>query len=171
MMKRANHQVFLKQNRKGKQQFGNNSLFRACKLFGVYKRGAGLLGVGLMLGLLLCGCGEAKTTVEKVKDLEYTVVGQDEQPENLVEILEEKKKLPFEMTYLEEGSLYICVGYGEQTTGGYSIQVDDCYLGENEIYLNTTLLGPTTQEQQEEVLSYPILVIKTEEMDLPVIFE
>lgn len=136
-----------------------------------WKRGAAFVSAGLLFGILLCSCGESKPTVTKDKDLEYTVVGQEEQPESLVEILEEKKTKPFEMTYTEDGDLYICVGYGEQTTGGYSIQVEDCYRGKEEIYLNTTLLGPTDEEKKGETPSYPILVIKTEQVDLPVIFE
>ena len=150
-----------------------NSLLEKCKssLFQYKKRAALLVEASLLLILVLCSCSDDKPSVEKVKDLEYTVVGQDEQPDNLKEILEEKKQQSFEITYTEDGNLYICVGYGQQETGGYSIQVEDCYLGKDQIYLNTTLLGPTTQEQQEAVPSYPILVLKTEEMDLPVIFE
>ena len=39
----------------------------------------------------------------------------------------EKKEASFKMTYADSGYLYLCVGYGKQDSGGYSITVDDLY--------------------------------------------
>ena len=68
-------------------------------------------------------------------------------------------------------ALYICVGYGEQATGGYSITVKELYLTDNAIYVDTNLKGPSPEELQNPVKSYPYIVLKTENMDKTVVFE
>lgn len=125
----------------------------------------------LWMGIICCGCAQGEEKVEKLRDLDYTVLGNEEQPETLKQLLEERKSKPFHLSYSEGEFLYICVGYGEQPTGGFSIQVEDFYEGEEVMYVNTTLVGPTTEEQPEEKKSYPILVLKTEYLDKTVVFE
>lgn len=73
------------------------------------------------------------------------------------------------MTYSDNENLYICVGYGQQETGGYSITVDELYLTEEAVYVQTTLLGPDVAEKGNRTPSYPYIVIKTEYLDQPVI--
>ena len=92
-------------------------------------------------------------------------------PEGLEAILEEKRKGEFKLTYEEEGQLYLCIGYGEQNTSGYSIAVNELYLSENAIYFDTSLIGPSKEEQVAEVSSYPCLVARTEYVDKPVVFQ
>ena len=85
--------------------------------------------------------------------------------------MEEKKTESFKLTYEAEGSLYLCIGYGEQATGGYSISVAELYLSENAIYFDTNLIGPDPSETVSETVSYPYLVIRTEYLDKPVVFQ
>ena len=125
----------------------------------------------MMLVFLLCGCQITEGKTEKLRDLEFTVVGEDRQPEELKQILEEKKKEEFKMTYTDQEFLYICIGYGEQSTGGYSIAVGDLYLTENAIYVDTNLIGPSAQEKGKEGVSYPYIVLKTEFLDKTVVFD
>ena len=87
------------------------------------------------------------------------------------EQLEEKKKESFKLTYEAEDSLYLCVGYGEQATGGYSISVNELYLSENAIYFDTNLIGPEPSEPAAEAASYPYLAVKTAYLDKPVVFQ
>ena len=75
------------------------------------------------------------------------------------------------MTYTDEESLYIAVGYGVQQTGGYSISVNQCYLTQNAVYFDTTLIGPSKGEQVNEAKSYPYLVIKTKYSEKNVVFQ
>lgn len=124
----------------------------------------------VLIGILV-GCGNTGKEIQKVKDLEYTVVIAEEIPEELKVNLEERKAEAFKVTYVDEGYLYICVGYGEQATGGYSITVKDLYLTNNAIYVDTSLSGPTPEESQNPVKSYPYIVLKTEYMDKTVVFE
>lgn len=121
--------------------------------------------------LLLCGCQITEGKTEKLRDLEFTVVGEDRQPEELKKILEEKKAEEFKMTYTDQEYLYICIGYGEQPTGGYSITVNELYLTENAIYVDTNLIGPSPEEKGKEGVSYPYVVLKTECLDKTVVFD
>ena len=85
----------------------------------------------------------------------------------------EKKENAFKVTYQDNGFLYICIGYGEQVSGGYSITVNALYLTENAIYADTTLLGPDPADAasaKKNAPSYPYIVIKTEFVDKPVVF-
>ena len=83
--------------------------------------------------LLLAGCGVETQDEERLQDLDFTVMDLEKVPEELRNVLEEKKSKSFKVTYEDEGYLYICVGYGEQKTSGYSISVKDLYLTKNAI--------------------------------------
>ena len=126
--------------------------------------------VGLIL-IFLSGCSMQTNQTEKLQDLEYTIVEEADLPEELRTILEEKKKESFKLTYEAEDSLYLCVGYGEQATGGYSISVNELYLSENAIYFDTNLIGPESSEPAAEAASYPYLAVKTAYLDKPVVFQ
>lgn len=106
--------------------------------------------LGLLMISLLAGCSEKKDPMEKIKDLEFTVLADENIPEELKVVIEEKKESPFKVTYQDNGFLYICIGYGEQVSGGYSIVVNALYLTENAIYADTTPLGPTPPTRQPE---------------------
>lgn len=112
--------------------------------------------------IILSGCSAIQETPEKIRDLDFTVVEANEEPQALVDIISEKKEKPFQMSYTLGEDLYIVVGYGEQTSGGYSIQVNECYETESSIFIDTTLLGPESQEDITDTVTYPYVVIKTE---------
>lgn len=130
-----------------------------------------LLGMWIVVGIMLTGCGESKEKNVKIQDLEYTVVADKEVPEELRGKLEERKSEPFKVTFADSGYIYICVGYGEQEKGGYSIGVKELYLTDNAIYVDTILTGPGADEVQGSGKSYPYIVIKTEYRDESVVFE
>ena len=117
------------------------------------------------------GCGLEKMDEQKLEDLSYTILEEKEIPQEFLAIIEEKKEQIFKLTYTDEENLYIAVGYGVQQTGGYSISVNQCYLTENAIYFDTTLIGPSKGEQVNDAKSYPYLVIKTKYLEKNVVFE
>lgn len=130
----------------------------------------------LLLLLMLCtgllgGCGMKKTGVEKVRDLEFTVLEEEEIPDKLREAIEEKKADDFKMSYTVDDYLYIVRGFGMQETGGYSIQVQELYLADNAIYFEADLIGPESGEVKEKAVSYPYVVVKTERLEENVVFE
>lgn len=83
----------------------------------------------------------------------------------------EKKEASFKMTYADSGYLYLCVGYGKQDSGGYSITVDDLYTSGEMIYLDTSLIGPKQAKELSKTPSYPYIVIKTPFEDKTVVFD
>ena len=121
--------------------------------------------------IFLSGCQIQTNNREKINDLEYTMPDKREIPEDLAKILEEKKIREFKMTYAEEEDLYLCIGYGEQKTGGYSIEVKELYLSENAVYFDTNLIGPQSEEEIVKAPRYPYLVVKTQAVDKPVVFQ
>ncbi len=120
---------------------------------------------------ILAGCGVETQDEEKVKDLDFTVLAPEKIPEELRNVLEEKKSAPFKVTYEDEGYLYICVGYGEQDSSGYSITVEDLYLTSNAIYVDTELLGPGNGEDTAQSMTCPYVVLKLEDLGKSVVFK
>lgn len=121
---------------------------------------------------MLQGC--ASSTVfskDEARKLEYTVVREWDVPQELVEEIEGKKEQGFRISYLNDEYLYIAYGLGERESGGYSIQVKDCVCLKNAIEVSFESYGPQKGELVSEQISYPYIVIKTEAMDLPVIFD
>ncbi|HJA91946.1 MAG TPA: protease complex subunit PrcB family protein [Candidatus Eisenbergiella merdipullorum] len=130
-----------------------------------------VLLAALFAGLWLAACTSSVQQSESKDDMEFTVVSEDRLPEELKEIVEEKKGSAFKLTYADEGYLYICIGYGKQDSGGYSITVDSLYETENAIYVNTNLLGPKAGSASGSSPSYPYIVIKVEFRDKTVVFD
>ena len=118
------------------------------------KFSAVLLIAGL---LLLCGCSLGTGENTKLRDMEFTVLSEEVLPDELKGLITERKKDAFSFTYTDESYLYLCVGYGEQPTGGYSIAVNELYLTENAICVDTCLLGPSPMKRPPTPLHIPIL--------------
>ena len=119
----------------------------------------------------LCGCTVEKANRTKLRDLEYEIVAPEEVPEELGKQIEEKKAADFKMTFETLDKLYIVRGYGEQATGGYSIQVKELYLSNNAVFFQTELIGPRKGETITKSPSFPYIVIVTEKVDKNVVFE
>lgn len=135
----------------------------------VWKRLACVLLAAVLL--LQSGCTFLSEEKLKLRDLEFTVLGEEKIPAELKTIIEEKKAAPFQITYTDNENLYICIGYGQQETGGYSIAVEELYLTDSNICVNTSLLGPDASEKTNKTPSFPYIVLKTEFLEQTVIFE
>lgn len=134
--------------------------------------------LAMVITVILGGCTiTTDNGKEKIRDIEFTVLGEEEIPEELKLIIEEKKEKEFKITYQDKEFLYICVGYGKQNTGGYSITVNDLYLTSNAVYVDTNLIGPEPEnrelykEKEQTGASYPYVVIKTEYLEEAVVFD
>ncbi len=121
--------------------------------------------------VVLTACTMLSEEKIKLRDLEFTVLSEEKIPEQLKTVIEERKKDAFQITYTDNNYLYICVGYGEQATGGYSIAVNELYLTDTNICVSTALLGPDASQKSNKTPSYPYIVIKTEFLEHTVIFE
>ncbi|MDE6054345.1 MAG: protease complex subunit PrcB family protein [Lachnospiraceae bacterium] len=119
-----------------------------------------MLTVFLILGTLGCSA-EDEIPEDKIKDIDFTVVGEDQQPDSLKDIIAEKYTDPFQISYTLGEDLYIAVGYGEQPSGGYSISVNAFYETEDTLVIDTTLIGPGKAENVTKTPTRPYIVVKT----------
>ena len=131
--------------------------------------------ISIILSLLvlfsLCACSAKELATEKIRDIDFTVVNEEDIPEELKTMIKEKETTPLKLTYADQGVLYIAEGHGEQPTSGYSIEVKECFETKNAIYLHTNLIGPTKEERIVEKATYPYIVIKMEFIDKNVVFQ
>ena len=148
--------------------------------FGVYDSREIICGVTMkkfilvilcMNFLCLMGCSTKQLSIEKLRDIEFTVLDEKKIPKELEEMMDQKEGKPFKLTYADNGELYIAVGYGEQPTSGYSIEVKELYETKNAVYIHTDLIGPAKDEKIVERKSYPYIVVKSEFIDKNVVFE
>ncbi|MCI8669457.1 MAG: protease complex subunit PrcB family protein [Lachnospiraceae bacterium] len=120
----------------------------------------------LILNLaLMTGCGMEEDEKEKVNDIEFTVVPEENIPKELKTLIDNKKKGEFIVSYGDKENLFIAVGYGEQPIGGYSIQVKELYETKNNIFIDTEFIGPSKSEDVSQTVSYPYIVVQMEYID------
>lgn len=112
-----------------------------------------------------------KTNTEKIREIEFTVLEEEQLPKELLRMIEERKTTPFKVTYADKNDLYIAEGYGERPTSGYSVEVKACYETKNAIYIHTNLIGPPKGEKIAEAGTYPYVAVKVEFIDKNVVFE
>lgn len=128
-----------------------------------------ILLVSQILSMFLISCGSVNV-IEKQEDLPFTVISEECLSKELLEIVEERKQKPFKLTFSDQGDFYIVQGYGEQNSGGYSILVNALFRTANGIYIDTSLLGPKVGTPKSEIKTYPYIVVRTKDLNLPVVF-
>lgn len=130
-----------------------------------------ILAAGMLLMAGLGGCSITNIKEDGKEALEYTVVKDEDIPEELRNLIEQKKEREFQLTYQSDNCLYLLKGYGRQKTGGYSIQVEDVSMSESGVFFKTTLMGPKSEESQSQEPSYPYIAVKIQYQDQPVQFQ
>lgn len=109
--------------------------------------------------MLLCGCKKVEKT-EEYEETSYQILEEEEIPEKMREKIERIKKNPFQITFEEEGLLYIGQGYGEKSMNGYEITIDRCDMSEHFVYFHSTLYGPKKAGEIEKTYPYIVVSIK-----------
>ena len=130
-----------------------------------------LLGMITFLALSIVGCGMMQKETEKGTDVDYTVVKKADYPQEIMEFIELKRQQKFQVSFRCQDSLYLVKGYGIQSTGGHSIQVEYIRETSDELHIKTKLIGPQPSETRLDVMSCPILVVKMESRDKKIIFD
>lgn len=128
-----------------------------------------LLAVFLLSILTSCMVEETKDM--KIKDLDYTICDESKLPDALVELIQEKKKEPFKLSYRTKDYLYIVTGYGAQDRADLSIHLKELYLTENAIYVKTELNAIENEKLEDDKLAYPWIAVKCELYDVQVVFK
>ena len=112
------------------------------------------------------GCQE-----KRGEDLEFTVSGEADIPAALKELIDKKREKAFKLTYADGQEMYIVIGEGPQKGGGYSVAVKALYETDNSIVIRTELQGPEAGEAKGTEESFPVLIVRTEFRDKPVVFQ
>lgn len=123
-----------------------------------------------IIALTACSITEEEEN-KKIEDVDFTIVEKEEIPEIVAQKVAEEKKEPFKFSTSEGDYLYIAIGYGEQPTGGYSIQVEELYRAKDCIVVETKLVGPSEEDAVVTILTYPYIVIKIENVELPICYK
>ena len=139
----------------------------ACKKYAVNIK-IGLLAV--LGACLLAGCSVEKGGQQKLSEPEYTIVAQEDIPEELMAQIESAKTEEMKLTYADDGTFYIVRGYGAQP-GGSSIQVLELYTTKDGIVFDTQLVGGGENTADETTSAYPYIVVKLLCGEQNVVFE
>lgn len=126
--------------------------------------------VGILV-IFLPGCKLEETDGKKIKDLDYTICDEGKLPDALVQLIQEKKKEPFKLTYNTKDYLYIVIGYGAQDRADLCIHLEELYLTENAIFVDTELSSVEGKVLKDDKLIYPWIAVKCERYDVQVIFK
>lgn len=129
-----------------------------------------ICGIALVCGVWGCNFKIVPQEQEK-REVEFVIVSEECLPKEVLQLIENRKKEEIKLTYVDEEERYIIIGYGEQKTGGYSIYIKEFYATENALYVDTCLLGPKTKKERKNTPSYPVIVLQTSELGLPVVFK
>ena len=129
-----------------------------------------LVMAGIFILAALTGCKLEETKEKKVKDLDYTVCDESKLPKELVELIHEKKKEPFKLTYRTKDYLYIVVGYGAQDRTDLNVVMTELYLTENAIFVDTDMTSVDATTLEDNMVTYPWIAVKCELYDVQVNF-
>ncbi len=129
------------------------------------------LAIITFLALSIVGCGMIQKQTEEGTAVDYTVVKKADYPKEINEFIDKKRQEKFQMSFQCQDSLYLVKGYGIQSTGGHSIQVEYIRETNDEVHIKTKLIGPDASEQKLDVMSCPIIVVKMESRDKKIIFD
>ena len=105
-------------------------------------------------------------------------------PAEMTERIAGMEETPFQIMYVQGDRLYVGQGYGRQEMEGYAIRVDGCTEEKDVICVQTTLLGPGSDETEKDgeemgnicmredgFSQYPYVVLEMAKSEKPVIFE
>lgn len=150
-----------------KKEAVQNHKIRTCKKILRYAK----LGLLAVLGAcLLAGCEIEEGDRKKLSEPDYTLVAQEDIPQELMEQIEESKTEEMKLTFADEGALYIVRGYGEQPAGS-SIQVLELYTIKDGIVCDTQLVGGGKTAENDTTSAYPYIVVKLLCDEQNVVFE
>lgn len=129
-------------------------------------RFAVIFGIVAMLCLSLWGCVKKLDLNGKKEEIEYAICKDSNLPEQLQELLEERKKKPGTFTYRNSTYLYLVVCYGKKEYSGFSVKIEECWKSEEILFLRTQLMGPAVGEKIIETETFPYIVVRCRQMDV-----
>lgn len=117
----------------------------------------------LLSVLLLGGCSSSEETAgnyEGAADVVYEIVSGSDVPYKVNEKIFKSKEKGFGFSYRDGGEMYVAFGFGERSTGGYSIQIQAAKETDTAIIIEAKLIAPLPEEVVAESVSYPYMILK-----------
>ncbi len=140
----------------------------------LFTKAALVLVLLFVMAILLSGCGKKKEQGVR-REIDFTVCAREQLPEELYNIIEEKKDKVCKFSYTNGSFMYIVVCYGEREMENMNVVVNDLFMTESAIYIDTTLKTDKTSSSDSvamgEYSMYPYIAIKCEKYDVPVVFD
>ena len=99
--------------------------------------------------IFLGGCQVMEKEEAGGEMLEYSIVDEKKVPAEMTERIAGMEETPFQIMYVQGDRLYVGQGYGRQEMEGYAIRVDGCTEEKDVICVQTTLLGPGSDETEK----------------------
>lgn len=130
----------------------------------------------------LCGCGilnlnkdNSENGGAKTEAIDYVVCDEMMIPDELKEIINNKKSEAFSLSYEVNSYTYLAIGYGEMDRCDLSIIIEELKLKNENLYIETLLRRKYEADNLENVSkgdtkTMPYIVIRCEIKDVPVIF-
>lgn len=118
--------------------------------------------------VILTGCVR-ENREGKHEKVPYAVCKKNVIPKELMKLIEEEKQEAFHFTYSTKEYTYYVVGYGKQPGRHYKIKVKEFAIDKTHVYIDTTLIG-VTKEEQKKGTSYPYLVLKSQFYEKDTVF-
>ena len=100
--------------------------------------------------IFLGGCQVMEKEEAGGEMLEYSIVDEKKVPAEMTERIAGMEETPFQIMYVQGDRLYVGQGYGRQEMEGYAIRVDGCTEEKDVICVQTTLLGPGSDETEKD---------------------
>ena len=92
-------------------------------------------------------------------------------PDELIRLIDDRKKEPFKLTYRTKDYLYIVVGYGAQDRVDLSVVLTELYLTRNAIFVDTKLSSEEGSTLEDNRVTSPWIAIKCERYEVQVNFK
>ena len=130
------------------------------------------VAIFLFFSCTVVGCVKQQSEVKEI--LDFTVCDKTRMPQELADIIEEKKANIFKLSYINNDYMYIAIGYGEHNRQNLNVVVEELYKTDNAIYVETNLItdeSTPTDGATGDASMYPYIVLKCEKYDLPVVFD
>ncbi|CCY54589.1 uncharacterized protein BN781_01053 [Coprococcus sp. CAG:782] len=129
-----------------------------------------IMTAGLFISccFLLCGCN-VYTMSDKGNDVSYDICEEGLMPDELKNIVDDKREQEFKITYTNNDYTYIVIGAGRRDHDNIRIDVDKVYKDENAIYIKSVLRSIATATDSG-TMTCPVVVVRIERTMLPVVF-
>jgi len=140
------------------------------KLKGIFNKKRIAIILVVLLVLISGGIG-VKHFLNGDEGVDFEILGEDEIPEKIMDILPRYKTLERALACKVDGEIFVVVTRGEKPTGGYTVNIDKIEkIKENDrfrLIVYAAFKDPEPGDVVSQLITYPYIVAKTNLKELP----